>query len=193
LNCLVGCCCRGEEQEEDEEEEMEGLADDLSSPVRSSTIHRQAEEQEGEDNCCNPDHQSSSPALIHEFFRALANKWRKYDSVANADCCIPHSPLRPAISFDSSTGTPSICADEIVLPGSALQKDMACCMAKSIESQGDECVICMEGFDPTNPRMPTLCGCGTNKTYFHLPCLYQWVEQNAICPSCRQLLTWEEF
>lgn len=44
-----------------------------------------------------------------------------------------------------------------------------------------------------NPRMPTLCGCGENKTYFHLPCLYQWIEQSKDCPSCRKRLRWEEF
>lgn len=61
------------------------------------------------------------------------------------------------------------------------------------KEEEEECVICMEGFDPTNPRMPTLCGCGQNKTYFHLPCLYQWIEQDRNCPSCRQKLRWEEF
>mmetsp|Transcript_11082 Transcript_11082/g.24702 ORF Transcript_11082/g.24702 Transcript_11082/m.24702 type:complete len:397 (+) Transcript_11082:53-1243(+) len=79
-----------------------------------------------------------------------------------------------------------------------------------VEEEEEECVICMEGFDETNPRMPTLCGCGENKTLFHLPCLYQWVEgqqqssstalshgteppQRRTCPTCRETLTWEEF
>jgi E3 ubiquitin-protein ligase DOA10 len=82
-----------------------------------------------------------------------------------------------------------------------LQKEMARQMlalsnsSKEMVDQDweNECVICMEGFDPTNPRMPTLCGCGANKTYFHLPCLYQWLEQSRECPSCRAPITWQEF
>jgi len=68
------------------------------------------------------------------------------------------------------------------------------------ESSEAECVVCMEGFDPSNPRMPTRCGCGVNKTMFHLPCLYQWVElrregggRGGGCPSCREMLVWDEF
>jgi len=107
---------------------------------------------------------------------------------------IPHSPLRTASSFDGSREYPTILPEEVVLPGSKLQHQMAKAMKQySIHESVDECVICMEGFDPTNPRMPTLCGCGENKTYFHLPCLYQWIEQSPDCPSCRQRLRWEEF
>lgn len=100
--------------------------------------------------------------------------------------------LRAASTFDESKEIPSICADEIVLPGSKLQAQMAAAAQKSLDEMGDECVICMDTFDATNPRMPTLCGCGENKTYFHLPCLYQWIEQNKNCPSCRKRLRWEE-
>ncbi len=86
----------------------------------------------------------------------------------------------------------------IVLPGSTLQKKMSLVLKKqgydSSQDLGqDECVICMEGFNESNPRMPTLCGCGENKTYFHLPCLYHWIEQSRECPTCRKELTWEEF
>lgn len=91
---------------------------------------------------------------------------------------------------------PTIASSEVVMPGSKLQK----MMSEKLKNEGyggesveDECVICMEGFDETNPRMPTLCGCGANKTYFHLPCLYHWIEQSKECPSCRKELTWEEF
>lgn len=92
---------------------------------------------------------------------------------------------------------PSIQEKQFVMPGSALQKQMSL----SLQSKGfglltngdDECVICMEPFDETNPRMPTLCGCGENNTYFHLPCLYQWIEKDSNCPTCREKLRWEEF
>lgn len=109
------------------------------------------------------------------------------------------SPLRDALTFgfDNSQEVPAIPLEQIVMPGSDLQQQMAKAMSQKLfeEEQDfeDECVICMEGFDPTNPRMPTLCGCGENKTYFHLPCLYQWIEQSRNCPSCRKRLRWEEF
>jgi len=112
----------------------------------------------------------------------------------------PGSPLLAATNFrkrDSLNDIPSINVSEIVLPGSFVQQQMSQLMkSKSYiaeKSDEDECVICMETFDPTNPRMPTLCGCGENKTFFHLPCLYQWTEQHSECPSCREKLTWEEF
>ncbi|KAI2488632.1 hypothetical protein MHU86_25686 [Fragilaria crotonensis] len=115
---------------------------------------------------------------------------RKYST---SSASINKSPLRTAETFDSSRDILTIRMEEIVLPGSALQQAMATKMCESIEQQaGDECVICMEAFSQDNPRMPTLCGCGTNRTYFHLPCLYQWKEQSQECPSCRQLITWEE-
>jgi hypothetical protein len=95
---------------------------------------------------------------------------------------------------------PSISFDEIVLPGSEVQRAMAKQMQVEMDLMMEEhcgleeCVICMDGFTPDNPRMPTLCGCGENKTYFHLPCLYQWIDQGGRnCPSCRQRLVWEEF
>lgn len=151
---------------------------------------------------------------IRDFLRSLTRQWRGHDSSLvphlgeerriddsgnservsrrRSSSCIS-SPLRTASSFDSSMDIPTICAEEVVLPGSDLQNEMAKVAALKLESQHDECVICMDVFDETNPRMPTLCGCGENKTYFHLPCLYQWIEQNENCPSCWQKLTWEEF
>jgi hypothetical protein len=105
------------------------------------------------------------------------------------------SPLRAAVCFETnSDDIPTIHAEEVVLPGSLLQQQMALSASANLEAQGDECVICMDAFDPSNPRIPTLCGCGENKTFFHLPCLFQWVDQSGTtCPSCRQSLRWEEF
>jgi hypothetical protein len=106
-----------------------------------------------------------------------------------------YSPsFKAAESFESSGGTPSISLNEVVMPGSELQLRMAKAMQENLGCcTEDECVICMDGFDATNPRMPTICGCGENKTFFHLPCLYQWKEQNRNCPSCRKTLRWQEF
>lgn len=106
------------------------------------------------------------------------------------------SPLRTATVYKSLDDIPSIASEEVVMPGSTLQRQMSIRLKdKGIlsESSVDECVICMEAFDEFNPRMPTLCGCGENKTYFHLPCLYQWVEKCNECPSCREPLAWQEF
>lgn len=108
------------------------------------------------------------------------------------------TPPRSASSYDYDAkvrSIPAIQLHEIVMPGSDLQKQMSAVMAKDIEAADfeDECVICMEGFSAENPRMPTVCGCGENRTYFHLPCLYQWIDQNMDCPSCRKRLDWQEF
>lgn len=113
------------------------------------------------------------------------------------------SPLRLANSYTSGGGTDSIPAinlDEFVMPGSKLQKAMSEALRKENDFKcvtkvdyEDECVICFEGFDKDNPRMPTLCGCGENKTYFHLPCLLQWTDKHLECPACRQKITWQEF
>jgi hypothetical protein len=111
---------------------------------------------------------------------------------------MPTPPASPhqATSFHRSTllDIPCINSDEIVFPGSAIQKEMAAQLyCAKLKEEDVECVICMEPFSFDNPRMPTLCACGENKTFFHLPCLYQWIEQSSNCPSCRQPLAWEEF
>lgn len=165
------------------------------------------ENDDGEDCCCQGKYSSSPNSNdhgLHEFFRKIRERWRRYDSMesfrpisssssAKENLKAGLSPLRTASSYDASSDIPTISLDEVVLPGSELQQQMARAMSLNLEKQDDECVICMEGFDPTNPRMPTQCGCGRNKTYFHLPCLYQWIEQSEDCPSCRQKLRWEEF
>lgn len=161
---------------------------------------------DGDDCCCRGDGASSSSLNdhgLHEFFRKIRERWRRYDSMetfrpisaatSKANYKAGFSPLRAASAYNESPDIPTICLEEVVMPGSDLQQKMARAVSLNLEAQGDECVICMEGFDPTNPRMPTLCGCGQNKTYFHLPCLYQWIEQSEDCPSCRQKLRWEEF
>jgi Ring finger domain len=167
-------------------------------------------------NCCQPN-DPNSPS-IYDCIRQKMNQWRNsYGAVLGVDGeddnedsflssakrkNLPStSPLRQAISFNSSRNRNvpfTINADEIVLPGSMLQHQMAQQMistgdATTFQLNVDECVICMEQFDASNPRMPTLCNCGVNKTYFHLPCLYQWIEQSLDCPSCRTKITWEEF
>lgn len=107
-----------------------------------------------------------------------------------------HLPHKASSFVTTTDDIPTIALSEVVLPGSQLQKKMSMALKNqgyAGESMEDECVICMEGFDATNPRMPTLCGCGENKTYFHLPCLYHWIEQSSDCPSCRKPLSWQEF
>mmetsp|Transcript_29696 Transcript_29696/g.34962 ORF Transcript_29696/g.34962 Transcript_29696/m.34962 type:complete len:240 (-) Transcript_29696:198-917(-) len=82
-------------------------------------------------------------------------------------------------------------------PGSDLQN----AIALSLQVQGlggeplePECVICLDGFDPTNPRLPTLCECGIGKVNFHHNCLKKWISQNGACtcPSCYTTLYYEE-
>jgi hypothetical protein len=170
-------------------------------------------------NCCRPNSGLNETSSLFDIIRRHMNRWQNnpYDSVALGDdpnSYIHHfssttakksvptqqSPLRQALTFNTSTNSNIPCtinSDEIVLPGSIIQQQMAqqmkLCAKSVVQGTIDECVICMEPFDSTNPRMPTLCSCGVNKTYFHLPCLYQWIEQSEECPSCRTKITWEEF
>lgn len=150
--------------------------------------------------------ESDLQAGIRNFFRALLRaQWRQYDSLEQRSSTAYESftatrrkkdpLLQVARSFDSSNkNVLSIPSDEVVLPGSELQRQMSLKMSETLEAHNEEeCVICMEPFDPTNPRMPTECGCGTNNTFFHLPGLFQWVEHSPDCPACRQTLKWEEF
>jgi hypothetical protein len=191
------------------------------------------------DNCCRPSSNNTESSLYDRIRRHL-NLFHNgsndaYNVVTGRDDEILHqyytnstgnnkkslppqypSPLRQAISFNTTINSDNVpsCTinnDEIVLPGSLLQQQMAEEMMRKLSTSNsnsndnnkilynrsgssiEECVICMEPFDNSNPRMPTLCNCGVNKTYFHLPCLYQWTEQCSDCPSCRTKLTWEEF
>jgi hypothetical protein len=43
-----------------------------------------------------------------------------------------------------------------------------------------------------NPSVRTLCGCGENKSLFHLGCLYEWLDRQPNCPTCRQEIFFEE-
>jgi len=83
------------------------------------------------------------------------------------------------------------------LPGSNFQK----AIAMSLQAQGlgatptePECVICLDLFDRTNPRIPTLCQCGIWRVNFHHSCLLEWIAQRgeATCPSCDTTLFYEE-
>jgi len=206
LQCLRHCL----EDEEDNEEEPHITVPNNNDPPRP--MDRAAGDEGGGGQCCIP---SDSPPPWTQFWHKLTKS--KYQHIqhdidspldsspesaspnhrvgCNHSNNIHKSPLRTAHSFDSSRDDIlTIRMEEIVLPGSALQHAMALKMCESLESPDyDECVICMEGFSKNNPRMPTLCGCGANKTFFHLPCLYQWREHSDDCPSCRQRIAWEEF
>jgi hypothetical protein len=207
----------------DAERENEGDGHDDDDDINNNNQEEGEPDSDdnGVTDCCHPASANCKQAAennphargIQEFFRQIQSKWRRYDSLVHVptddedddDDTIAStspafkrksgmsSPLRAAASFDSTREIPTINAEEFVMPRSLLQEEMAKAMAAKMQNEDDECVICMEGFDPTNPRMPTHCGCGRNRTYFHLPCLYQWIEQSRDCPSCRERLVWEEF
>ena len=188
--CLFHFCCEGDDDSEYHRHEA------VVEPMDRDDS--QEEEEEG-DGLMQPCHEESRG--IHAMFRRIRGRWggggdHQYDIMrtgSEEEGKVPPS-LQPAKSFDSKGDIPTISASEVVLPGSQLQKDMATLMANAKLTNDDvECVICLEHFDASNPRMPTNCGCGENATYFHLPCLYQWLEQSRDCPSCRKKLTWEEF
>jgi hypothetical protein len=201
--------------------EGDGHDDDDNNSIHQEQGGEPDSDDNGVTDCCHPSagkqaaENNPHARGIQEFFRQIQSRWRRHDSLLQVPTndeddddntiastrrafrsksdTFSHSPLRAAASFHSTREIPSINAEEFVMPRSALQEEMAKAMAAKMQNEDDECVICMEGFDPTNPRMPTHCGCGRNRTYFHLPCLYQWVEQSRDCPSCRERLIWEEF
>lgn len=143
--------------------------------------------------------------LVKEFFDNLRcrnkntcivtqkNKSVQFDGNTN------YSPLRTATHYEECKtldDIPSIALEEVVMPGSMLQRQMSLNLQKNgvvADLFEDECVICMEPFDESNPQIRTLCGCGKNKALFHLPCLFQWIDKSSECPSCRKKLVWEEF
>lgn len=194
MQCLRHCW-------EDDPEEEEQTISQQASPIPNSMARVIPTDEQEPPTCQRNNEPEPGPLLLVRFWNKLTKEthYEQIPTAAAADSpprrlrCSPLSPLRTAISFDQSKEIPSIKTEEIVLPGSDLQHKMALKMCETLEEQGDECVICMDGFTPENPRMPTMCGCGENKTYFHLPCLYQWIEQNEDCPSCRNTLLWEEF
>lgn len=201
-----------------------GVSDESSSTTLATSTSTVLNEDE--DNatttCCRPAAAAadSNQSSLFDVIRRRMHRWNnnnnnnQYNAIVTGNDLYSHhfsttkdckmlapSPLRQAVSFTATNDINHLCtihADEIVLPGSMIQQQMAEQMilstGKSITTtMVDECVICMEPFDSSNPRMPTVCHCGTNKTYFHLPCLYQWIEQSEDCPSCRTKITWEEF
>jgi hypothetical protein len=53
-----------------------------------------------------------------------------------------------------------------------------------------ECIICLEPFEKSNPRIKSKCRCGTYSmaNSMHLSCMFAWIEQQEgkqICPVCR--------
>ncbi|GAB9474430.1 hypothetical protein Gpo141_00011555 [Globisporangium polare] len=61
------------------------------------------------------------------------------------------------------------------------------------EGENDlECVMCLDTFNPDNPKVRTLCNCGMNRTNFHMSCLMEWKNRNAKCPVCREYLFYED-
>eukprot|EP00546_Thalassionema_frauenfeldii_P013683 CAMPEP_0178918286 /NCGR_PEP_ID=MMETSP0786-20121207/13748_1 /TAXON_ID=186022 /ORGANISM="Thalassionema frauenfeldii, Strain CCMP 1798" /LENGTH=227 /DNA_ID=CAMNT_0020591991 /DNA_START=60 /DNA_END=740 /DNA_ORIENTATION=+ len=201
LECIRFCL--------DKEEGEEDQSTDLPQPPLSNQFERDNDDNAGRQCCQGTSNDPDNPWA--QFWKNFSRN--SYQHIASSDTELQTATgseqahpvfdifrrssndqidkpyhLRTASTFDSSKDILTIPTEEIVFPGSDLQHEMAIKMSenlKSVECEADECVICMEGFSDDNPRMPTLCACGENKTYFHLPCLYQWIEQSDECPSCR--------
>lgn len=177
LQCLFRVCSDVEEDDDDDSHVSHDERQDDASPLSADIPALPS---------CS---QQDTPRLLFRMFRHHEKVHPEQRSL--------NSPLQTACTFYSTGSYPTLGPKEVVLPGSQLQHEMAQMVLRQGKTypthHADECVICLEGFDDTNPRMPTQCGCGTNQTYFHLPCLYQWMEQCEECPTCRQTITWHEF
>lgn len=51
----------------------------------------------------------------------------------------------------------------------------------------DECPICLECYEDENPKIMIKC-----RHYYHLGCLYEWMERSATCPMCSKVMEFEE-
>lgn len=222
LQCLFRVCCHGGDEEEEEDEHHQSASHEhpVNVPSASSSLlsanHHHHSINDGRStrpSCQTPpqpeqDHEEIAATRSNNtlprrgvLFRLFRPRFAKIPHVEHEErkSRSMNSPLRTAGAFHSTGSYPTLSPHEIVLPGSKLQHEMAHMMHLRQMQDGtnhhptEECVICLEGFDESNPRMPTQCGCGTNQTYFHLPCLYQWLEQSEECPTCRQTITWHEF
>lgn len=100
-----------------------------------------------------------------------------------------HTPLQESYeteSFDEHDQLLKLRTNSSVLQLSASSSNN-----NAVVHRSPECVICMEEFSTENPRMPTLCACGENRTMFHYPCLLLWLEKKSTCPSCSSSLFYE--
>ncbi|GAB4829020.1 hypothetical protein Ancab_018677 [Ancistrocladus abbreviatus] len=51
----------------------------------------------------------------------------------------------------------------------------------------DVCPTCLDGFDNENPKIVTDC-----THYFHLGCIYEWMERSDKCPVCSRVMVFSE-
>lgn len=56
----------------------------------------------------------------------------------------------------------------------------------SLEDE-DVCPICLEEYDPENPKIETKCA-----HYYHLSCMYEWMERSDSCPICGKEMEFSE-
>lgn len=50
------------------------------------------------------------------------------------------------------------------------------------------CPICLEEYDPENPKMVTNC-----EHHFHFSCILEWMERSDCCPVCDKEMIFEQF
>jgi hypothetical protein len=51
----------------------------------------------------------------------------------------------------------------------------------------DACPICLEEYDPENPKLLTEC-----EHHFHLSCILEWMERSYTCPICDKEVTFDQ-
>ncbi|KAM7274552.1 hypothetical protein ACFE04_016418 [Oxalis oulophora] len=56
-----------------------------------------------------------------------------------------------------------------------------------IVEEEDCCPICLEEYDPENPKLLTEC-----EHHFHLSCILEWMERSDICPICDKEVTFDQ-
>nr|XP_010932191.2 E3 ubiquitin-protein ligase RNF12-A-like [Elaeis guineensis] len=51
----------------------------------------------------------------------------------------------------------------------------------------EECPICFEEYNIENPKLILKC-----RHHHHMQCILQWMEKNPTCPTCNQVMTFDE-
>ncbi|KAI4369878.1 hypothetical protein MLD38_018275 [Melastoma candidum] len=85
------------------------------------------------------------------------------------------------IELNGKPQSTPLCLSEMKIELSKLDE------VKTLDSDEEEvCPICLEEYDPENPKLITSCG-----HYFHMSCLVEWMERSDVCPICDKVMMFE--
>lgn len=122
--------------------------------------------------------------------------WSCRDS-SNGVVAISVDPIKSRLLDFSDPIYTDVKGNAEYMPGSEMQAAIALSLRLAGiggEPKTPECVICLDVFSEENPRLPTICSCGFDKSNFHKACLKRWMTKrgSCVCPSCYDELFFED-